>query len=67
MAPEICIEVLSESNTRAEIDEKRLLYFERGAQELWTCDLKGRMRFFDSSGEMSGSGLVPSFPSDIDD
>ena len=46
IAPEICIEVLSPSNSRAEIDEKRRLYFEAGADEVWICGLDRSMRFF---------------------
>jgi Uma2 family endonuclease len=45
-APEICIEVLSASNTRNEIEEKRRLYFEAGASEVWLCERDGRLRFF---------------------
>lgn len=66
VAPEICIEVISNSNTRAEIDEKRRLYFEHGAEEVWTCNMRGRMRFFDPSGERSASVLVPTFPDSIE-
>jgi Uma2 family endonuclease len=62
VAPEICIEVLSYANTRGEIEEKRRLYFEQGALEVWTCDMKGRMRFFDQTGERSTSDFAPSFP-----
>src|SRR5215475_10325524 len=32
-APEICVEILSPSNTQAEIDEKMALYFDAGATE----------------------------------
>src|SRR6185436_11022345 len=45
-APEICVEVLSPSNTRNEIEEKRRLYFEAGAAEVWLCEREGRLRFF---------------------
>ena len=45
-APEICIEVISASNTRNEIEEKRRLYFEAGAGEVWLCERDGRLRFF---------------------
>ncbi len=62
VAPEICIEVLSYSNTRAEIEEKRNLYFEQGALEVWTCDVNGRMRFFKETGERRASEFAPSFP-----
>jgi len=66
IAPEICIEVISSSNTPAEIDEKRRLYFEHGAEEVWTCNMQGRMRFYDPSGERSASRLAPSFPGGIE-
>jgi Uma2 family endonuclease len=62
VAPEICIEVLSESNTKAEIVEKRRLYFNKGALETWTCDLKGDVRFYGPEGERNHSELVPAFP-----
>lgn len=35
IAPEICIEVLSSSNTEDEMVEKRELYFEQKAEEVW--------------------------------
>jgi Uma2 family endonuclease len=34
-APEICIEILSPSSSAAETAEKRLLYFDAGAAEVW--------------------------------
>ncbi|MBL9145436.1 MAG: Uma2 family endonuclease [Verrucomicrobiaceae bacterium] len=46
IAPEICIEVFSPSNTRNEIDEKKQLYFAAGAEEVWICDRSGRVHFF---------------------
>ena len=65
IAPDICIEVLSASNTPAEIDDKRRLYFECVAAEVWTCDESGRLRFFDRTGERPASELVASFPAEI--
>ena len=62
VAPEICLEVLSKSNTRPEIDEKKQLYFECRAEEVWTCDVDGRMRYFGPEGERSTSMLAPDFP-----
>jgi Uma2 family endonuclease len=44
-APEICVEVLSPSNTVKEIEEKTVLYFEAGASEVWICDEGGSIRF----------------------
>src|SRR5216117_2179435 len=37
LAPEICVEVLSPSNTEAEIQEKMALYLDAGAKEVWVC------------------------------
>jgi len=67
VAPEICIEVLSEENTDAEIDEKRTVYVEAGADEVWTCDENGRMTFYDAEGLLERSNLVPAFPVQIGD
>lgn len=53
-APEICVEILSPKNTRAEMAEKKALYFAAGAREVWFCN-KGSMTFFcraNSSGEL---------------
>jgi Uma2 family endonuclease len=45
-APEICVEILSPSNSPEEMAEKRALYFEAGAREVWICELDGRMSFY---------------------
>ena len=66
VAPELIIEVLSESNTKKEMDEKRELYFAGGAREVWTCEPEGRMRFFGPGSELPESEMVPSFPKRID-
>ena len=66
-APEICVEVLSPDNTRAEMKEKKALYFAAGAQEVWFCHQNGKMTFsssLESKGE-SASTLCPAFPSAI--
>ena len=39
-APELIVEVLSPSNTVAELHEKRKLCLENGAREFWTLDTK---------------------------
>jgi Uma2 family endonuclease len=44
-APEICVEVISPSNTDAEIREKTALYFDAGAKEVWHCSSSGEMTF----------------------
>lgn len=65
IAPEICVEVISPSNSSEDIQDKKNLYFERGAIEVWTCDAKGKMQFYAQTGEMSSSVLVPDFPKTI--
>jgi len=65
VAPEICIEVRSRSNTDAELATKRALYFDAGALEVWGCNEEGHLRFFDPGNELAQSNLVPSFPTRI--
>jgi Uma2 family endonuclease len=65
-APEICVEIFSPSNTPAEIDEKRALYFDAGATEVWICNLDGSITFFlDPDDDASTSALCPAFPDRI--
>jgi Uma2 family endonuclease len=66
-APEICVEVLSPSNSAAEIDQKRALYFDAGAAEVWICNLDGSMSFFVGPDHLqsSTSVLCPAFPTRI--
>ena len=66
-APEICVEVLSPSNTSEEISEKIALYFESGAREVWICD-RGTLqfRFSDPPEIRSSSEICPDFPPHID-
>jgi Uma2 family endonuclease len=67
-APEICVEVLSSTNTPFEMREKRQLYFEAGAREVWICDETGSLRFFTSPSApepVSTSSLCPAFPARI--
>jgi Uma2 family endonuclease len=61
-APEICVEILSPSNSDEEMEIKRTLYFESGAREVWQCDEDGVMTFFTSSGVCEKSPLASAFP-----
>lgn len=63
--PESCVEVLSPSNTRAEIEEKTRLYFDAGAREVWLCS-NGKMTFF-AAGQtaIAKSALCPKFPKQV--
>ena len=60
------MEVMSPSNSGAEMKDKKRLYFKAGAKEFWLCDEYGDMRFFSPEGEMEKSGLLPEFPGHID-
>ena len=61
-APELCVEILSPSNTIAEMDEKKELYFARGCKEFWVCDSAGTMKFYKNTGEMEHSLIFSEFP-----
>ena len=65
IAPEICVEVISMSNTNKEMQAKRQLYFEKGAQEVWICNEYGEISFFDEAGELEQSAWFPEFPKKI--
>lgn len=64
-APEICVEVLSPSNTPAEMVEITALYFDAGANEVWLCETDGTLRFHTPAGPIAHSALCPDFPASI--
>ncbi len=65
IAPEICVEVVSPSNTKRELTEKTALYLEAGAIEVWLCEADGRMIFQKATGVISRSEICPAFPAHI--
>ncbi|MBV9657139.1 MAG: Uma2 family endonuclease [Verrucomicrobia bacterium] len=62
LAPDICVEIRSDSNTGIEMDEKRRLYFERGAREVWIVNASRKVAFYNPAGVMERSALCPDFP-----
>lgn len=65
--PEICIEVISPSNTEVELQEKMALYFDAGAQEVWLCSGSGAMRFLSpGAARLAASQICPEFPQQIE-
>ncbi len=55
-SPELCVEIVSESNTQEEMLEKTDLYFNKGAKEVWLIFLiTGRVKFFSPKGEVKNS------------
>lgn len=66
-APEICVEVLSPSNTRREMSEKKALFFAAGAKEVWFCEESGKVQFFvaPEAAAVGASQVCPDFPEAI--
>jgi len=65
VAAEICVEVLSPSNSTEEMERKRNLYFAAGAEEVWICTEDGTIRFYDETGELADSARAPNFPTKV--
>ncbi len=57
VAPDLCVEVLSPRNTRAEMAEKRAAYLAAGAKEAWIVAEDGVAEIYTSSGRVSASTL----------
>lgn len=60
-APEICVEVKSPANSKAEMDEKIRLYLEKGALEVWIVDEKSKVDFYTHTGQIKKSKLAENF------
>ncbi|MCW5204448.1 Uma2 family endonuclease [Desulfobulbus sp. N2] len=58
MAPEICVEIISPSNSKGEIEEKIELYLAKGAHEVWIVNDKGKTRYYKYKGEIPKSSEV---------
>ena len=65
-SPEVVVEIESPSNSAAELEQKRLLYFEVGAKEFWLLDEDGNLRFFNPREELKRSEFFKEFPGRID-
>jgi Uma2 family endonuclease len=61
------LEVLSPANSQLEMAEKRALYFEAGAAEVWICGLDGSMTFHlrPDAEQSDKSTLCPDCPPQI--
>lgn len=60
-APEICVEIKSPGDSRAEMEEETRLYLEKGAREVWIADEKGKVNFFSHTGEIRQSKIAADF------
>jgi Uma2 family endonuclease len=56
-APEICIEIISPSNSKREMRAKIKLYLKAGAIEVWLVNEQGDIQFFDANGQRESSGF----------
>ncbi len=68
IAPEICVEILSPSNTPSEMNTKRQLNFQSGASEVWFCQTDGSMTYYHSDTPTTAqpnSTRCPNFPNII--
>ena len=65
VAPEICIEILSPSNSQQEMAEKIDLYLAKGAKEVWLCDNQGNITINTPKGVIEKSNLLKTFPRNI--
>jgi Uma2 family endonuclease len=65
-SPEVCVEIVSRSNSKREMREKRRLYFERGAREVWLCHENGKVEFYNAKSEIEQSAIFTDFPKQIE-
>lgn len=68
-APDICVEVVSPANSEREMAEKKALYFDAGASEVWLCQVDGTLEFFTTTApesKLTHSTICPDFPSLIE-
>lgn len=56
-APEICVEIMSPSNTEREMKAKTALYLKAGATEVWIVSESGEIQYFDKQGQKETSGF----------
>jgi Uma2 family endonuclease len=60
-SPEICVEIKSPANSKAEMEEKVRLYLEKGVQEVWIVSEKGKVNFYTHTGQIKASKIVKGF------
>jgi len=55
--PEICVEIVSPSNSDAEIREKTRAHLAAGAREVWILSEEGAVKYHDRAGEQACSSF----------
>lgn len=63
-APEICVEIVSPSNSKEEMIDKAHLYLQAGAEEVWVLWENGIVDYYDKTGKLDHSnyGVKVSLP-----
>lgn len=61
-APELCVEIVSPSNSMQEMAEKITLYLQQGAKEVWICSHDGNVTIYDVSGKIPESKIFADVP-----
>ena len=56
-APEICVEIISPSNSQKEMRAKVKIYLKAGAIEVWLINEQGAVQYFDSHGQRETSSF----------
>ena len=57
-APEICVEMMSRSNSKGEMEEKIELYLAKGAKEVWIVNEDGEIKYFTCEGKIEKSAEI---------
>jgi Uma2 family endonuclease len=65
-APELCVEIISPSNSKQEMEEKINLYLAKGAKEVWIGSEDGAIEFYSYRGKIDKSLLFPNMPKRIE-
>ncbi len=60
-APEVCVEIISPSNSQAEIEQKIELYLAKGALEVWVVSEDEEVAIYSPLGKSAESEVVPGF------
>ncbi|MGN7614385.1 Uma2 family endonuclease, partial [Magnetococcales bacterium HHB-1] len=58
--------IKSASNSKKELLIKKDLYLKAGAFEVWLCNEKGEISFYNKNGAIKASEIIPQFPKQID-
>ncbi len=61
-APELCVEILSPSNSPQEMIEKTELYLQKGAKEVWICQQNGKIAIHNHAGKTRNSEIFTDVP-----